>query len=103
MRLKSVGTSAVASKVLVLTPDNDVSDVADILDGFDDIDADIYPKASLPGITLADLEGYDVVFLTNNTQWQQAGAVDPVVIGDLLADYIDGGGKVIVNSICLFI
>jgi|GEM_PF-1262444 len=98
VRLKSVATSAVASKVLVLTPDDDVSDVADILDGFDDIDAEIYPKASLPDITLADLEGYDVVFVTNNTQWQQSGAVDPVVIGDLLADYIDGGGKVIVNQ-----
>lgn len=98
VRLKSVGTSAVTSKVLVLTPDNDASDIADILDGFDDIDAVIYPKASLPDITLADLAGYDIVFLTNNTQWQESGAVDPVVIGDLLADYVDAGGKVIVNQ-----
>lgn len=98
VRLRSEAQMAAEAKVLVLTPDNDVNDIASILDAFSDVDADIFPKASLPSITLADLAGYDIVFTTNNTQWLQAGAVDPGVIGDLLADYIDAGGKVISNQ-----
>jgi subtilisin family serine protease len=98
VKLKSVGQLAAVSNVLILTPDDNVSDVETILDAYDDIEADVYPKADLPSITLADLEGYDIVFATNNTQWLASGGVEPSVIGDLLADYIDDGGKVIVNQ-----
>lgn len=98
VKLKSVATSTVATKVLLLTPDGDVTDLAALLNGFGDIDADIFPLGSLPSITLADVTDYDVIMTTNNTQWLSAGGVDPVVIGDLLADYIDQGGKVIVNQ-----
>jgi subtilisin family serine protease len=98
LEIKSVGTLSVASKVLIISPDNDVNDLATILNGFEDVEADIFPKASLPGISLADLVGYDVVLTTNNTQWLSSGNISPVVIGNLLADYIDQGGKVIVNQ-----
>lgn len=98
IKLKSVTTLAASTKVLIVTPDDDVSDLAAILNGFDDIEATVFPKASLPGITLADLTGYDIVMTTNNTQWLESGSVSPVVIGDLLADYLDQGGKVIVNE-----
>lgn len=96
--LKSVSTSAAVSKVLILTPDSDVTDLQNILNGFSDIQADIYPKASLPTISLAALAGYDIVVTSNNTRWLASGGVDPTVIGNLLADYIDQGGKVIVNQ-----
>jgi hypothetical protein len=98
VKLKSPRKLATVSNVLILTPDNNVTDLEAILDAYDDIEADIYPKASLPAITLADLEGYDIVVTSNNTQWLAAAGVEPDVIGDLLADYIDDGGKVIVNQ-----
>lgn len=96
--LRSMGTTATAVKVLILTPDADVTDLATMLNGFGDVEATVFPGSLLPGITLGDITGYDVVMTTNNTQWLQAGNVSPEVIGDLLADYIDQGGKVIVNS-----
>jgi subtilisin family serine protease len=96
--LRSVAKSAVSTSVLILTPDDDVSEIAAILNGFEDITATIFPTASLPAITVSDLTPYDIVFTTNNTQWLQAGGVSPVTIGDVLADYIDQGGKVIANQ-----
>lgn len=98
VKLKTPRKLATVSNVLILSPDNDVTDLETILDAYDDIEADIYPKASLPSITLADLEGYDIVVTSNNTQWLGSGGVEPEIIGDLLADYVDDGGKVIVNQ-----
>lgn len=98
VKLKTPRKLATVSNVLILSPDNNVTDLETILDAYDDIEADIYPKASLPTITLADLEGYDIVVTSNNTQWLGGGGVEPEVIGDLLADYVDDGGKVIVNQ-----
>jgi hypothetical protein len=45
-------------------------------------------RASTP--TLTDLSIYDVVITWNNYQY-----VDPVALGNVLADYVDNGGKVI--------
>jgi len=96
--IKSVAKSAATASVLILTPDSDVGDLAAIFNAFDDIDATVFPVSALPGITLADVTPYDIVVTSNNTQWLSTGGVDPEVMGDLLADYIDGGGKVIVNQ-----
>ncbi len=96
--LKSVSQSATAYQVLIISPDDDVSDLATILNGYGDVVADIYPKISLPTLTVADMIGYDVVITSNNTPWLSAGGIDPATIGDLLADYIDQGGKVISNQ-----
>jgi len=93
-----VRLSATALNVLVLSPDDDVTDVTSTLGSFPDINATTYVKEDLPGITLSDLTPYDVVVTTNNTQWLASGSVDPALVGDLLADYIDQGGKVIANS-----
>lgn len=98
LTIKSVGTLATSIKVLILTPDENVNDLATILNSFGDIEATVFPLESLAGITLEDLTPYDLVMTTNNTQWLQAGNVNPAVIGDLLADYIDQGGKAIVNE-----
>ncbi|MEM9858339.1 MAG: S8 family serine peptidase [Bacteroidota bacterium] len=93
-----VQLSAGELNVLVLTPDDDVSDLATTLDAFPDLNISTYPKADLPAIALADLTAYDLVVTSNNTQWLASGNVDPALIGNLLADYIDQGGKVIANS-----
>jgi subtilisin family serine protease len=98
LRSHAVQPLAIAKSVLIVTPDLDVTDMEALFDNFPNVEADVYPVADLPAITLADLQGYDVVFTTNNTQWLAAGGVDPAVIGDLLADYVDGGGHVIVNQ-----
>lgn len=98
VEVRSVGTSSAVAQVLIVSPDVNVTDLEVILDAFEDINADIYPQLSLPSISLSDLLPYDVVLTTNNTQWLGAGGVDPGVIGDLLADYIDAGGKVISNQ-----
>jgi subtilisin family serine protease len=98
IEIRSVGQLAAVTNVLILTPDDDVTDIEAVLDAFADIEADVFPKASLPSINLSAFAGYDIVFTTNNTQWLGSGGVDPAVIGDLLADYVDAGGKVIVNQ-----
>ncbi len=98
IKLKSVGKSAVTSKVLIISPDDDVTDLAFVLNSFDDIDATILSGGALPGLVLDTLMQYDVVLTTNNTQWLASGGIDPEAMGDLLADYIDAGGKVIVNQ-----
>ncbi|MEO7990302.1 MAG: S8 family serine peptidase [Chryseolinea sp.] len=98
IKLKSVGKSSVAAKLLIVSPDDDVSDLAFILNSFDDIQATVLSGDSLPLLSLNILQQYDVVLTTNNTQWLASGGIDPETIGDLLADYVDAGGKVIVNQ-----
>lgn len=99
MQLTSnVSLSADIINVMLLTADDDISDVESTLSAFPDLNVTRFPKASLPGISITDFDGIDLVLTTNNTQWLAAGNISPVVIGDLLADFIDNGGKVIVNS-----
>jgi subtilisin family serine protease len=98
MKLVSdVSLFAGSIEVLLLTPDNDITDLESALSAFPDLNVTRFPEASLPGITLADLVDFQVVMTTNNTQWLAGGNVSPVTIGNLLADYIDQGGKVIAN------
>lgn len=96
--MSNVSLMAGELEVLLLTPDDDISDLESTLSAFADLNVTRFPEASLASITLADVSGYDVIMTTNNTQWLPGGNVSPVVIGDLLADYIDQGGKVIVNG-----
>jgi hypothetical protein len=44
--------------------------------------------------TLADLQAYDVVVIGNNTPWNQSPA-PAVEVGNVLADYVDAGGRVV--------
>ena len=43
--------------------------------------------------TLQQLQQYDIVFAFSDTAWN-----DPVEMGNVLADYEDGGGVVIVGT-----
>jgi subtilisin family serine protease len=84
-------------KVLLLSPDEDISDLKAALDPFPSLQVSIFPRSNLPGLTTTQLLAYEVVVVTNNFKWSDAGA-DMNTIGNRLADYIDAGGKVVVAN-----
>ncbi len=86
-----------AVNLLILTPDADISDLTAVLTPFADLSVTVFPNASLPTLAVADLLPYDVVMITNNTKWADSG-VAASLVGDVLADYVDAGGKVVVNN-----
>jgi subtilisin family serine protease len=85
-------------RVLILTSDPVTSVLTDLFNGADDIQTEVFPRDSIAKIKLAHLTDYDVVFVNNLNDWKSQGLNgSPEVIGNVLADYIDQGGKVIVN------
>ncbi len=85
--------------VLILSPDpyaDYVSSLFDALSAFDDLEVTHYPEDQLANLTLDDLTPYQVVIIQNDYKWSAAGA-DANTVGDMIADYIDQGGKVIAN------
>ena len=98
VRSVTVQPRGTAIEVLVVSPDGEAGDplpptnLVDALDGFPDVNATLYTD-TLANITGADMAPFDVVVTTNNNQWADAGA--DVAVGDALADYVDGGGKVV--------
>ena len=89
-----VGLNATGSyAVLLLTPDADISDLHATLSAFPALDVTTY-AGNLATLTAAELAPYSVVMTTNNTQWDAVA----VQVGNALADYVDLGGKVILNS-----
>jgi len=87
-----------AVSLLIISPDDDahISDLIATMSSFDDIEMTYYPVENLGTITLNDLLPYSVVMVQNDFKWSSAGT-DAATIGDLLADYIDAGGKVVAN------
>ncbi len=87
-----------AVQLLILSPDDDehISDLISTMSSFDDIEMTHFPLDQFGTITLEDLLPYPVVMVQNDFKWSSAGT-DAETIGNLLADYIDAGGKVIVN------
>ncbi|MCK5075738.1 MAG: hypothetical protein KAR38_05150, partial [Calditrichia bacterium] len=84
--------------VLIVTPDDDISDLEAALSAFPDLAVTRFPEVDLSTLSLSDLMPYDLVMTTNNTQWLSGGGVDPAQVGNVLADFIDAGGKAIVNN-----
>jgi len=80
-------------RVGVLSPDSDVQDLVDLLDGFSGIAAERI-TGDLGSMTLASLLPYDLIVATNNYRWSDAGG-NPN-IGNILADYVDTGGALII-------
>jgi subtilisin family serine protease len=95
--VKSVVQTASVIKVLILSPDDDLTDLEALLDAFDDVEADVFSPALLPTLSASALKPYDVVITNNNAQWAAAD-VSATAVGNVLADYVDDGGKVIANS-----
>ncbi len=85
--------------VLIVSPDpydDYVSSLYDALSSFSDLQVTAFPPEGLGAMTLDDLTPYQVVIIQNDYKWSAAGA-DANVIGDLIADYIDQGGKVVAD------
>ena len=76
--------------VLLLASDDDPTILRTGLAAFPDINSVDYFDARVVAPTLPDLVPYDVVIAMSNDSW-----ADSVATGDVLADYVDGGGKVI--------
>jgi hypothetical protein len=85
-----------AINLLLLSPDTLApNNLGAALNAFPEINATVFPQASVAGLTLAQLLPYDVVLVTNNNQWQPVGNISPATVGNILADYVDAGGRVI--------
>ena len=84
--------------VLLLSPDDNIGDLETVLSAFSDLDITKFPRTDLPELNITDLVSYNVVITTNNTQWMENAGVTAARVGNLLADYIDAGGKVIINN-----
>ncbi|TVQ33536.1 MAG: choice-of-anchor D domain-containing protein [Wenzhouxiangella sp.] len=88
--------------VLIVSPDGELGDpipplnLESDLNAFPGINAQIF-SGPLAGISVADFEGIDVAVLTNNNRWSAAGGAD-VIVGNVLADFVDAGGAVILHN-----
>lgn len=86
--------------VLLVTPDvvggGDISLLLSTLAAFPDLVVTVWDGA-VGTPTVADMQGYDVVFVGNDILWTSS-AIDKLVLSDNLADYIDAGGKVLASS-----
>ncbi|MEX2233362.1 MAG: S8 family serine peptidase [Cyclobacteriaceae bacterium] len=97
IEVQSVTDPTEISRVLILSPDYYVQDLAFILNSMGGVAVDVFPYEMLASVSVSDLIAYDVVLTTNNFQWIFRGA-NPAVVGDVLADYVDQGGNVIMNQ-----
>jgi hypothetical protein len=84
-------------KVLLLTPDDaangDISLITSSLAAFPDLDVVLWDgSAGVPAV--GELLAYDVVIVGNDIRWSQAG-LSPSSVGNVLADYLDAGGRLI--------
>jgi len=80
-------------QVGILSPDAEpLQDLVDLLDGMEGIAAQRI-SGDLSTMTLDDLRTYQLIVTTNNHKWSDTGA-NPN-IGNLLADYVDISGKII--------
>ena len=92
--LRQASTSS-GIRVLIVTPDGDVSDLVAVLAAFPNLAVEVFDLSRAP--SLAELRLHDVVLTTNNWTWP-FGGINPVELGNVLADYVDGGGKVVVGN-----
>lgn len=80
----------------VLSPDSDaMADFVAMIDGFAGITAQRI-AGDLSTMTVAQLLPYNVIVISNNNQWS-AGGGNPN-IGNILADYVDAGGKIAMSQ-----
>ena len=81
--------------ILLVAAEKDVTAVQTYLQSFPDIDVVNFFDARSSTPTLSNLQDYDAVLV-----WRNYGVYDPVALGDVLADYVDVGGGVVVTSAC---
>ncbi len=89
----SVAPEVFGLRILLLTArSDDASDIRSRLLAFADVSAADEYDASVITPGLADLEAYDCVILSSN-----AAFASPIAVGDVLADYVDLGGGVVMT------
>jgi len=82
--------------VVILTPDglDATTYVSTQLSTFTDLTVTTISLADIATLTLADISSYQVCFAFNDKTWESGGTTRANV-GNVLGQYIDGGGKVI--------
>lgn len=95
LKIEASALSQKPSRVLIVSPDPDVNDLVSVLSAYPDL---MVGSISPQWIDAWTFLPYDVVIVSNNFPWTHNGG-DPEKIGNLLADYVDAGGKVIVNQL----
>ncbi|WP_255336446.1 Ig-like domain-containing protein, partial [Methanosarcina sp. KYL-1] len=91
LEIDSVGSSGSQLDVLLLGADG-ANSLTSILTGFPDIGNVNSFNTAYGTPTLAELQQYDVAIVWSNYQYN-----DKVALGDVLADYVDSGGYVIIQ------
>jgi subtilisin family serine protease len=86
------GPQGAGARILILESGGDVSEIQVLLAAFDDVTTvDVFDgESGTP--TLDDLRPYTSVIVSDNEAFE-----DPAAVGDLLADYADAGGGVVLT------
>ena len=79
-----------ASPDVLLVAADDATTMEALLEPYGDLASVAYYDARLATPSLAELQAFDVV-----VTWSNSFYADPTAIGDVLADYVDAGGKVV--------
>ncbi len=88
---KEFKAASIPIKVLLVAAD-DSNTYRTILSGFPDLTVDQFDaRSGTPNLT--QLQQYDAVIV-----WSNWGFNDPVALGNVLADYADSGGKIIIQA-----
>lgn len=91
--VKPTGNLIPGPDVLLVIADDDVGSISPaqlLLQAYGDLGSVDLFDAATGTPALAQLQGYDIV-----VTWSNHVYADPVAIGDVLADYVDAGGKVV--------
>jgi hypothetical protein len=95
---KGLKSSKGLIQVLILTPDYAfTAPIVTGLSAYPDLQITVYDTTNFGTFSVTDLLPYDVVFAYNDYTWESAGG-DRTVVGDVLKDYLDAGGKVVENE-----
>ncbi len=95
---KGLKSSKGLIKVLILTTDYAYANtLVNDLSTYPDLQVSVLDTNYFETLSVADLTPYDVVFAYNNITWEGAGG-NRFVIGNVLKNYLDAGGKVVENE-----
>ncbi|KKG09995.1 Ig-like domain-containing protein [Methanosarcina sp. 2.H.A.1B.4] len=92
LEIGTVGSSGSQLDVLLVGADYSANSLTSILTGFPDIGTVNFFNAAEGTPTLAELQQYDVAII-----WCNYVYYEKVALGDVLADYVDSGGNVILQ------
>ncbi|WP_440956329.1 Ig-like domain-containing protein [Methanosarcina sp. Mfa9] len=92
LEMDTFGISGSQLDVLLVGADYSANSLTSILTGFPDIGTVTFFNAAEGTPTLAELQQYDVAIV-----WSNYPYYDKVALGDVLADYVDSGGNVIIQ------